>query len=158
MPRASVISLRVHRRVQFGDFFQVGQVGDLARRDLQQRQVQRAQKPHAGNVEGGRQILDADGIAVFFQFPVRLKGEVQLADHLQLALGGAGGLLLVFRLLGKFAHHQFGHGGLELHDVGAALLGGAGHRFGHLQVAVVVDAGFGNNRNGHGILLSAGQD
>ena len=142
-----------HRDLGPAHLLQVGQVGDLAGGDLQKRQLQRGQKPHAGDVKRRRQVLDADFVAVFLQLPVAVKGKVQLADHVQLALGGVGGLFLVGGLLGKAADHQLRHGGLIFDDVGAALLGSAGHLLGHFQASVVVDAGFGDDGDRHGGLL-----
>ena len=80
---------------------------------------------------------------------MRLKREMQLADHLQLALGGIGGLLLVLGLLGKFADHKLGHGGLIFYNVRAAFFSNAGHLLGHFQTAVVVDPGLGYDRYRH---------
>ena len=104
--------------------------------------------PYAAYMEEVSEAIRASAAAL--QFPVPFKGKMQPADHFQLAFGRVGGLLLVFRLLGKLAHHQFRHRGLVFDDVGAAFFGGAGHLLGHRQVAVVVDAGFGNNGNRHG--------
>ena len=142
-----------HRRAQFGDLLEIRQVGDLAGGDFQKRQPQRAEKAHAGDIERRGQVLDADGIAVFLELAVAFKRKVQLADHLQLAFGGVGGLLLVFGLFGKAADDKLRHGGLVFDDIRAAFFGDAGHLFGHLQIAVVVDAGFGNDRDRHGRLL-----
>ena len=146
-----------HRGVQLGHFLEIRQVGDLSGGHFNKRQAQSAQKLHTGDVKRRRKVLDADGIAVFFQLLMPLEGEVQLADHLQLAFGRIGGLLLVLSLLGEFAHDQFRHSGLVLYNVRAALFGGQGQFFGHFQVAVVVDTGLGNDGYGHqGASFTAG--
>ena len=58
-------------------------------------------------------------------------------------------LLLVLGLLGKFADHQLGHGGLIFYNVRAAFFSNAGHLLGHFQTAVVVDPGLGYDRYRH---------
>ena len=40
---------------------------------LEQRQPQRAEEPDAGQIERRREILDADGVAVFLQLPVGIE-------------------------------------------------------------------------------------
>ena len=74
---------------------------------------------------------------------------MQPADHLQLALGGIGSLLLVLCLLGKLTHNQLRHGGLVFYNIRAARLGHAGHLLGHLKAAVMVDPGLRNDRYRH---------
>ena len=61
------------RRFQRGHCLQIRQVRDLARGDLEQRQPQRAEEPDAGQIERCREILDADGVAVFLQLPVGIE-------------------------------------------------------------------------------------
>ena len=140
--------------MQLADLFQIGQVGDLAGRNFNERHAQCAQKPHTGDIKRRGKILDANGIAVFFQFPVALKRKMQLANHLQLAFGGIGGLFLVFGFFGEPAHHKLRHSGLVFYNICTAFLSHISHPLGGFQIAVVVYPGFSNDRYRHKLLLS----
>lgn len=79
---------------------------------------------------------------------------MQLANHLQLAFGGIGGLFLVFGFFGEPAHHKLRYSGLVFYNICTAFLSHISHPLGDFQIAVVVYPGFSNDRYRHKLLLT----
>ena len=76
-----------------------------------------------------------------------LARELQLAQHLELALGAAGRLDLVRRLRRVTADQRLGAEGLELHRVGAGARRDLDEAMGQRGIAVVIHAGLGDEED-----------
>ena len=82
---------------------------------------------------------------------VKVLGHLKGLEHAVL-IAITGGLLLILGLLGALSR-QFVRGeGLELDGIGAALRGGFDQRQRQFLVAVMIDAGFGDDEGFHGAL------
>src|SRR4029079_14080284 len=98
-------------------------IGDLARRDLEPCDTKGTEKVDARDVERRRHHLDPSLSTANGDGFVRVLVELQRADHLELRLALAGGLLLVLGLRGARADDAVRSKSLELHDVRAGACG-----------------------------------
>ncbi len=97
-------------------------------------------------VERRRQEPDAALAAVLDQPPMRGIVEFERLEHIELARGIAGVADLVVRFLGGPRDQLIGLEGLELDDVGAGIGGGIDQRDRHVEFAVMIDPGLGDDR------------
>ncbi|MNY32103.1 hypothetical protein D3C86_1662960 [compost metagenome] len=130
-------------------------IGQFTGRDLQCLQLQPVhQEVQTLGIEGGGQKLDAERLAMGDQTKMGIERKLEAGEHgkLVLFLAGVGGL--ISGLLG-LAGHQIGRlEGLKLDDIDACLVGGIDQRHGECFVAIMVDAGLGDDADhGDGLLL-----
>src|SRR5262249_62299318 len=100
------------------------QVRDLARRQLEERDVERLEDIGARLVERRREENEPSLGRALRQLRQRVRSKLQAGEHVPLTLSPARGLELIARL-GRLARQERVHAeGLELDGIGAAFGGG----------------------------------
>ena len=124
-------------------------IGQIARTDLEVRDATVAhEQVQALRVERRGQEGDAARRTAFDQPQMAVARQLQPAQHRVLRLRRIGGGGLVVRLAGAAAGQAVRLEALELHRIDARPRSGIDHRQRRLQVAVVVDAGLGDDEDG----------
>ena len=134
------------RQAGAGGGQQQGAVGQGAGRQLQGRHVQTVdEEGEALEVERRGQEPDPAVAAIPRDRPLVRLGQYKAVEHGLLVFGVIGSGPLVGRL-GRIGRHQSARvEALELHEIRAAGGGGVDERHGQLPIAVVVDAGLGDD-------------
>ena len=138
------------------DLAQVRQIRDLARGNLESLRTELGQKLDAFRVEAAGEKLDSAHLAVGYERLMHVARELQPAQHRVLGFVGrptiASGTPLSRRGRGEAIRLE----GLELDQVRARLGGRIDQSASQSQVAVMVDAGLGDDQCTHVVPLERG--
>lgn len=132
---------------KLADMAQIGQIGDFTGGYLEPFLPQSHQQIDAFNIKTGGEKCDLAASTVGDEFMVHGFGQFQPLQHGVLRFAAIGGLCLVVGLFGAARYLAVGVKGLELDQIRTGGSGFINQALGHLHVAVVVDARFGNDED-----------
>ena len=127
---------------------QIGQIVNLAGGDFIAGHPEALQQGYAFVVKGRGHELNAPRPASVHEFHVGGFVQLQLAQHGQLILFAPSQIFfLIFGALGQTRSQTVGPEGLELDRIGSGVDRGVHQPAGQVQIAVVVDPGFGDDEH-----------
>ena len=126
---------------------EVRQVGDFAGRNLEIVLTQAQQQINALNIKTGREKADVSHGTVRDEFAVHVLSEFKAAQHLMLGFFAVRGLGLVVRFFGSARDLAAGIKSLKFDKISTSLSGSINEQLGQPEVAIVVNASFGDDEN-----------